>query len=43
MYEHQTFSRGVKGRTVVGGTVQFPITVTIDGRETELTLPQETI
>ncbi len=38
MYATKTFDGGVKVRTVEGGIVQHPVTLTIDGAEIELTL-----
>ena len=38
MCDQQTFSGGVQARTVVGGTVQHPVVICLDGIETELTL-----
>lgn len=38
MYDQETFEGGVQARTVAGGIVQQPVTVTLDGVTTELTL-----
>ncbi len=38
MYTTKTFEGGTKARTIEGGVVQHPVTMTIDGVEIELTL-----